>query len=249
MSSITAPLNTATGGSGSMQTTSADNMQTVKPTGECVFFKAFGRLMHRIGRPAVHVRRCRLNLFVVWWELRSKHRDSDILMKKALQSVSEFFKILLALTGLPRVYRNIDRWRRRHRKPQLDELDSLTQEAVRLYFSHLDVALLPPMSRAVLYGSRTRGDYRDDSDVDIVLVFAGAKPDYDTQVQVCNAMAAAQHQANTALQSNVEVTSFVYWQDEFDEPDKRFNPDFFCNVLADGIDVTFLCAGHTGSEK
>ncbi len=36
----------------------------------------------------------------------------------------------------------------------------------------------------------------------------------------------------------VEITSFAYWQDEFDEPDKQFNPDFFRNVLADGIDVT-----------
>ena len=36
----------------------------------------------------------------------------------------------------------------------------------------------------------------------------------------------------------VEITSFAYWQDEFDEPDKQFNPDFSRNVLADGIDVT-----------
>ena len=52
-------------------------------------------------------------------------------------TVAELVKLLLAYTGLPRVYRKIDRWRRRHRKPRLNELDSLTQEAVRLFFSHL----------------------------------------------------------------------------------------------------------------
>ena len=34
------------------------------------------------------------------------------------------------------------------------------------------------MSRAILYGSRARGGHRDDSDVDVMLVFAGAEPDY-----------------------------------------------------------------------
>ena len=96
------------------------------------------------------------------------------------------------------------------------------------------------MSRAILYGSRARGDHRDDSDVDIMLVFAGAGPDYDTQVQVCNAMADAQAQANAALPPGVEVTSFCNWADESDEPDIRFNPNFYRNVLADGVDVTFL---------
>ena len=101
-------------------------------------------------------------------------------------TVAELVKFLLAHTGLPRIYRKLERWRRRNR-PHV--LDTLTQEAARLFFSHLDVASLPPMSRAILYGSRARGDYRDDSDVDIMLVFAGPEPDYDTEVQVCNAMA------------------------------------------------------------
>ena len=205
-------------------------------------FKAFGRLMHRIGRPAVHVRRCRRHLFMVRWEVRSKYRDGDILMREAQQSVQECLKILLAHTGLPRFYRTLDR-RRRH-KPRLDELDALTQKAVRLFFSHLDTASLPPLSRAILYGSRARGDHRDGSDVDIMLVFAGAGPDYDTEVQVCNAMAVAQSQANAALQDRTEVTSFCNWQDEFDEPDKQFNQDFYRNVLADGITIMQLISGQ-----
>ena len=183
---------------------------------------------------------------MAWWEVRHKYRY--FLKRDAQATVAEFFKIPLALTGLPRIYRKLDRWRRRHHKPHLNDLDTLTQEAVRLFLSHLDAASLPPMERAILYGSRARGDHRHDSDVDIMLVFAGAEPDYDTQVQVCNAMASAQSQANAALQDRTEVTSFCNWQDEFDEPDKRFNPEFFHNVLADGVDVTFLYDSSLGNS-
>lgn len=210
---------------------------------------AFGRLMHRIARPVVHARRLRRHIRMAWWEIRSDYRDREMLREEARQSIAECLKILLALTGLPQVYRALDRWRRRDEKTQLSALDPLTQAAVRLFVSHLDTALLPPMSKAVLYGSRARGDHRVDSDVDILLVFAGAKPDFDGQAEVCNALADAQFQANEALQSRTEVTSFVCWQDEVDAPDKRRNPVFFQNVLADGIDVTCLYASQSRSGR
>ena len=43
-----------------------------------------------------------------------------MLNQEAGHSAAEFVKLLLALTGLPWAYRKIDRWRRRHRKPQFD---------------------------------------------------------------------------------------------------------------------------------
>lgn len=92
--------------------------------------------------------------------------------------MAELVKSLLAYTGLPQVYRKVDCWCQRCRKSQFDELDLLTRDAARLFFSHFDVASQPPMSRVILYGSRARGGHRDDSDVDVMLVFAGAEPDY-----------------------------------------------------------------------
>ena len=200
---------------------------------------AFGRLMHRIGHPSHHALRFRTNLWMAWRDYR---RGTTLFQG---EFTAELVKFLLAHTGLPRVYRKIDRWRRRHHKPHLNDLDTLTQEAVRLFFSHLDVASLPPMSRAILYGSRARGDYRDDSDVDIMLVFAGAGPDYDTQGQVCNAMAAAQAQANAALPLGVEVASLCCWQDdEYDEPKDEPKPGLIDNLLADGIDIMQPVSGQ-----
>ena len=92
-------------------------------------FKAFGRLMHRIGHPSHHALRFWKNLWMAWWEVDSEYRGMEKLMNEARHGTAEFFKLLLALTGLPRVYRALDR-RRRH-KPRLDDLDAHTQEAVR----------------------------------------------------------------------------------------------------------------------
>ena len=65
------------------------------------------------------------------------------------------------------------------------------------------------------------GAHRHDSDVDIVLVFAGARPDYDKQAAVWRDVEVVQWNAYADLKKpRVEITSFAYWQEEFDEPDK-----------------------------
>ena len=221
----------------------------IGPTRRGVLFRAFGGLMHRIARPAVHVKRLRRHVRMARWEVRSGYRDREILMEEARHSAAECVKLLLALTGLPRAYQALDRRRRRDDKPRLDALDPRTQEAVRHFLSRLDEASLPPVSRVFLYGSRARGDHRDDSDVDIVLVFAGARPDYNKQTAVWEELDVVQWSACDDLQEPMEITPFAYWQDEFDEPDKRFNPDFFRNVLADGVEVRGPDRGSVMPEK
>ena len=56
------------------------------------------------------------------------------------------------------------------------DLDQDTRTAVNSFVEHLSPVGLPGISRLLLYGSRARGDYREDSDVDIAVVFAGAAP-------------------------------------------------------------------------
>ena len=208
-----------------------------------MIFKAFGRLMHRIGHPPHHALRFRTNLWMAWREVDSQYRGMEKLMNEARHGTAEFFKILLALTGLPRVYRALDR-RRRH-KPRLDDLDAHTQEAVRAFLSRLDTASLPPISRVILYGSRARGDHQHDSGVDIMLVVAGTMPDCNKQVAVYRDLEVLRWNAYADLKTpRGEITSFACWQDEFDEPDKQFNQDFYRNVLADGIDIMQPVSGQ-----
>ena len=47
------------------------------------------------------------------------------------------------------------------------DLDLDTKRAVGSFMTHLADAKLPAISRVLLYGSRARGDYQADSDVDI----------------------------------------------------------------------------------
>ena len=160
----------------------------------------------------------------------------------ATDSAAELLKFLLAGTGLPRVYRTLDRRRRRHCRHRLSELDARTQEAVRLFISSLDTGALPPMSRAILYGSRARGDHRDDSDVDIMLVFAGDRAGLRYAGTRC-ATRWRPHMPpghQPAMTPGVDVASLCTWADEPDESDVRFNPEHYRYVLADGVDVTFL---------
>lgn len=215
----------------------------MNPGGRRVF-SAVGRWMHRTGHPAHHWLLFRTRL----WMARREYRRGIAWRRSEFgqAAAAELTRCLLALTGLPGVYRTLDHRRRRNRP---HEPDALTQEAVRVFFSYLDFSSLPPLSRAILYGSRARGDHRDDSDVDIMLVFADAGPDDDTEAEVCNAMADAQAMANAALAPKTAVMSYCRWADDPGEPDVRFNPWFYRNVLADGIDVTFPNATRAGSGR
>ena len=84
------------------------------------------------------------------------------------------------------------------------------------------------MSRAILYGSRARGDHRDDSDVDIMLVFAGAGPDYDTQVRCVMRWRLRRLRQTLHLKDRTwKSHRCAVGRDEFDEPDEPVhNPDF-----------------------
>ena len=98
---------------------------------------------------------------------------------------------------------------------------------------HLSPVGLPGISRILLYGSRARGDYQADSDVDIAVVFAGAAHvPYDRfkmQMQLSGIRTLA------IIDTGIEVSAICLWEDEFRYPEKQNNPAFYHNVVADGI--------------
>ena len=54
------------------------------------------------------------------------------------------------------------------------------KNAIDMFLSRLPEAMLPPVSRVLLYGSYARGDFHTDSDVDLAVVLAGADPGDET---------------------------------------------------------------------
>ena len=114
-------------------------------------------------------------------------------------------------------------------------LDFDTKRAVNSFMTHLADAKLPAISRVLLYGSRARGDYQADSDVDIAVVLAGGNPGgdtrYDLQMMLCEVRSRAM------LHTNMPVSAIVIWDAELREPDKQRNPAFYHNVRGEGISI------------
>ena len=102
--------------------------------------------------------------------------------------------------------------------------------------THLAEAKLPDISRVLLYGSRSRGEYQAGSDVDIAVVLVGNNPGADARHDL--QMLLSEIRSRAMIQTNMPVSAIVVWDAELREPEKQRNPDFYRNVRVDGIDIT-----------
>ena len=116
------------------------------------------------------------------------------------------------------------------------QLDTAVRTGIRAFLSRLEDESLPPVSRCILYGSYARGQFDEDSDVDLAVVFPGEPPDSRTQVRLGWALCDIQSQV--LLDTQVFVSQYPVWEDQLRNTGGQRNPQFFRNVLADGIEVS-----------
>ena len=208
-------------------------MCAAEPTGWYRIVRAFRGHLMKTGPPAVHFRRAAERYRDAWLLRTEGHSVScDQLFRDVL---SETVRSIMAVTGLAALYRRWYRWR--HPKRAYRDLDEETRHAVETFTAELRAADLPGLSRILLYGSRARGDHDRWSDIDIAVVLAGSDPRGEARRALNERLWDISWKIRTASGDRFDVACHAVWEDDLSQPEKRKNPVFYRNVLADGIEI------------
>ena len=125
------------------------------------------------------------------------------------------------------------------------EVPPQARAALAAFASHLAQVRLPPMSRLVLFGSYARGDYREDSDLDVAVVFEGAPPPPGTRLTRINELLVGP--AEAVLEAELmPLSPIAVWETELGDGTSLPEWPFYRNVARDGIDLGALGFGSQG---
>ena len=112
---------------------------------------------------------------------------------------------------------------------------------IGLFVDGLATITLPPVSRLILYGSYARGDFNEESDVDLAIVLAGeASKDNDARSNEAFDVIKAINRIDYEDIDDAPfiVSMLVLWESDLLRPEIRKNPPFYRNVLKDGVRIT-----------
>ncbi len=81
-----------------------------------------------------------------------------------------------------------------------------------------------------LYGSRARGDFGPDSDVDLAVVLHGERGDiWKTAVSMSDIT------FDVLVETGIAVSALPLWGDDLDHPERATNPALIHNIQREGI--------------
>ena len=105
-----------------------------------------------------------------------------------------------------------------------------TAETVKAFLDK--VAAKFPLLGAILYGSRARGEFKPDSDADVVVLLSGRHGKFMSAKMELSDIA-----FDVMLDTGIRVEALPVWEDEWSDPDGYRNPSLLRNIERDGIVV------------
>ena len=107
-------------------------------------------------------------------------------------------------------------------------LDPATESAANAFRKKLGQHF--EVSRALLFGSRARNNYTDESDADIAIVLRGVIGKF---IETKFAMDDLAYEV--LLDTGIRIQPLPIWQEEWDHPESYSNPRLIHNIKKDGI--------------
>ena len=110
-------------------------------------------------------------------------------------------------------------------------LDAATAKTVAEFLAR--VSRVFDVQQAILFGSRAKGTFTNDSDADVVVLLAGNSSQKGKFMATKLAMADVAF--DVLLDTGIRIEPLPVWEDEWAQPDNYRNPLLLRNIERDGV--------------
>ena len=116
-----------------------------------------------------------------------------------------------------------------------ETVDAVTVRIMDAFVERLGKADLPEVQRVLLYGSRARGNWHEESDVDIAVVFRGEAP-RAFPFGLLRRLSRIAHEAMWATGCAMYPSAKPVFEAQIKEPSTAGNAAFFESLATEGIE-------------
>lgn len=107
-------------------------------------------------------------------------------------------------------------------------VDDATRKAALVFLGRISAHY--PVSRAILFGSRARGNFNPGSDADIAVLLSGRPTGFlDTKLSMADVA------YDVLLETGVRIQPLPIWQEEWEQPEAYSNPRLLRNIEREGV--------------